>query len=234
MRWRWRPRTKRPDDWATTQNALGVALRLLGGAAGQRDWRTPSWPSALPWKCAPASASPLHGRSPGAVSARRSGYSASAKWAQRGWRKRRRPSSWPWRCAFASACRLIGQGRRVCLGVALTVLGKREAGTARLEEAVTVCRLAVEERTRQREPLLWARLQSNLGKALQALGAREAGTLRLEEAAEVFRLAMEEWTRERVPPNWAETQTNLGNTLRMLGEREAGTVPRATATGRGS
>ena len=60
------------------------------------------------------------------------------------------------------------------LGNALATLGARESGTARLEEAVAAYRAALEEHTRARVPLEWARTQQNLGNALQTLGdARE-------------------------------------------------------------
>jgi tetratricopeptide (TPR) repeat protein len=110
------------------------------------------------------------------------------------------------------------------LGTALQVLGTREAGTARLEQAVEAFRLALEERTREHVPLEWAMTQNNLGTALAALGTREAGTARLEQAVEAFRLALEERTRERVPLEWAMTQNNLGAALQELGERQPGTV----------
>ena len=42
------------------------------------------------------------------------------------------------------------------LGDALRALGEREAGTARLEEAVAAYRAALEERTRELAPLPWA------------------------------------------------------------------------------
>ncbi|WP_199270422.1 tetratricopeptide repeat protein [Stappia indica] len=105
------------------------------------------------------------------------------------------------------------------LGLARAELGTREAGTARLEQAVETYRLALEERTRERVPLDWAMMQNNLGNALQTLGTREAGTTRLEQAVETFRLALEERARERVPLDWATTQNNLGNALRNLGAR---------------
>ncbi|BBE73218.1 tetratricopeptide repeat protein [Oharaeibacter diazotrophicus] len=108
------------------------------------------------------------------------------------------------------------------LGTALAILGAREAGTARLDEAVAAYRAALEERSRERVPLDWAMTLNNLGSALAILGAREAGTARLEEAVAAYRAALEERTRERVPLDWAATQNNLGNALRTLGEREAG------------
>ncbi|MGH7085775.1 MAG: tetratricopeptide repeat protein, partial [Acetobacteraceae bacterium] len=42
------------------------------------------------------------------------------------------------------------------LGNALRVLGEREAGTARVEEAVAAYRDALKERTREQVPLQWA------------------------------------------------------------------------------
>ena len=99
------------------------------------------------------------------------------------------------------------------LGTALWTLGQRESGTARLEEAVAAYREALEECTRERVPLEWARTQNNLGLALSTLGERESGTARLEEAVAAYREALKEWTRERVPLDWAMTQNNLGNAL---------------------
>jgi tetratricopeptide (TPR) repeat protein len=110
------------------------------------------------------------------------------------------------------------------LGNALGILGARERGTARLEEAVTAFREALQEYTRERAPLDWAMTQNNLGNALQILGARESGTARREEAVTAFRDALQEYTRERVPLDWAMTQNNLGNALGILGERESGTA----------
>ena len=110
------------------------------------------------------------------------------------------------------------------LGTALQTLGEREAGTVRLEEAITAYREALKEHTRDRVPLDWAMTQNNLGTALRVLGAREAGTARLEDAVTAFREALKERTRDRVPLDWAATQNNLGNALGTLGEREAGTA----------
>ena len=44
-------------------------------------------------------------------------------------------------------------------------LGKRESGTARLEQAVAAFTEALKERTRERVPLYWAATQNNLGTA---------------------------------------------------------------------
>jgi tetratricopeptide (TPR) repeat protein len=99
-------------------------------------------------------------------------------------------------------------------------LGKRESGTARLEEAAVAYRELLKEWTQEKAPLDWAMTQNNLGTALWALGVRESSTARLEEAAAAYREALKEWTREKVPLQWARAQLNLGNTLSTLGERE--------------
>ena len=110
------------------------------------------------------------------------------------------------------------------LGITLAVLGGREPGTARLEEAIETHRAVLAEHTRARAPLDWATTQNNLGNALSALGARESGTALLEEAVAAYRAALQERTRGRVPLEWATTQNNLGNALLRLGERESGTA----------
>jgi tetratricopeptide (TPR) repeat protein len=87
------------------------------------------------------------------------------------------------------------------LGNALAMLGERESGTARLEEAVSAYREALQELTRARVPLDWATTHMNLGNALSRLGERESGTARLEEAV-------------------AMTQNNLALVYRALYDKE--------------
>ena len=96
------------------------------------------------------------------------------------------------------------------LAVALSILGERESGTDRLEEAVTAYRSALEERTRDRVPLDWAMTQMNLGFTLTRLGERQADTSSLEKAVQAYENALLEHTRERVPMQWATTQVNMG------------------------
>ena len=112
---------------------------------------------------------------------------------------------------------------QMTLGAALTILGERERGTERLEQAVTAYTEALKERTRERAPLDWAGTQSSFGAALTTLGERERGTERLEQAVTAFTEALKERTRERVPLDWASTQSNLGAALTILGKRERGT-----------
>lgn len=57
-------------------------------------------------------------------------------------------------------------------GDAIPGLGEREAGTARLEEAIEAYRSALLERTRERVPADWATIQNNLERTLQSLEDR--------------------------------------------------------------
>jgi tetratricopeptide (TPR) repeat protein len=103
----------------------------------------------------------------------------------------------------------------------------RDRGDNRaLTTAITGCRAALEELTRDRVPLDWARTQLDLGVALERLGERESGTEHLNQAVTAFRAALEENTRDRVPLDWAKTQLALGVALKTLGERESGTEQR--------
>jgi tetratricopeptide (TPR) repeat protein len=91
--------------------------------------------------------------------------------------------AFPLEVAAALACRMLATTENPderayannLLGMALSTLGGRESGTARLEEAVAAYRAALEEHTRDRVPLNWAGTQNNLGTALQTLGERESG-----------------------------------------------------------
>lgn len=101
-------------------------------------------------------------------------------------------------------------------GVALNLLGEREADCEKLEQAFAAHRLALEEFSRENEPDSWAMAQVGIGNALLSLGTRKADRERLESAAAAFRAAMEEYTPERAPFRWALAQNNLGNALLWL------------------
>jgi hypothetical protein len=87
------------------------------------------------------------------------------------------------------------------LGAALRLLGERESGTARLEEAVAAFREALQEFTRARVPLKWAMTQMNLGRSSLPI----ANPCRKIPA--------------RVPLQWAKSTGNQGVALMLLAER---------------
>jgi tetratricopeptide (TPR) repeat protein len=115
------------------------------------------------------------------------------------------------------------------LGNALLILGQRESGTARLDEAVVAYHEALKEYTRERVPLDWAMTQNNLGNALLSLGERESGTARLDEAVVAYHEALKEYTRERVPLDWAMSFGNRGVALMLIAERTKDAVMAQTA-----
>jgi tetratricopeptide (TPR) repeat protein len=102
--------------------------------------------------------------------------------------------------------------------------GDQKGENSALFVSIATYNAALEEYTRERAPLDWAKTQNNLGLALWRVGERESGTARLEEAVASFRVALQEQTRERVPLDWAMTQNGLGLVLWRLGERESGTA----------
>lgn len=110
------------------------------------------------------------------------------------------------------------------LGNALGQLGSREPGSARMEEAESAYRDALDVLRREQAPVFWATVQNNLGNVLLNLGEREPGTSRLEAAVTAFSLSLEERRRDVLPKEWAATQANLGNALQALGVRDGGTV----------
>jgi tetratricopeptide (TPR) repeat protein len=111
------------------------------------------------------------------------------------------------------------RGYHLCLGDALYQHGVTRGDNDALRSSVAAYRTALQELTRDRAPLIWARTQMSLGNALESLGERENGTGRLEEAVAAYRAALKELTHDRDPLDWARTQNNLGNALASLGER---------------
>jgi class 3 adenylate cyclase/tetratricopeptide (TPR) repeat protein len=219
------PRERDAPDWATTQNSLGVSLRMLGERENETRHlmdAVAAFRAALeerPRDRAPRDWAQTHndlGFALEMLGARDSGtaHLEEAVAAYRAALEERTRDQAPLQWATT----------QTSLGAALERLGERESGTARLEEAVAAFQAALQERTRNRVPLDWAMTQNNLGNALEALGWRESGTTHLEAAVAAYGAALQERTRDRVPLDWAMTQTNLGSALTRLGARRTGTT----------
>jgi tetratricopeptide (TPR) repeat protein len=108
------------------------------------------------------------------------------------------------------------------LGNTLAMLGDREGGTERLEQAVVAYRAVLEEYTRERMPPHWATTQHNLGNVLAMLGTRKSSVPLLEQAIEAYRSALVERPRESAPLNWADSQRGLAGALASLATRRPG------------
>ena len=97
--------------------------------------------------------------------------------------------------------------------------GANEGGNFAALASIECYHLALKERPRERVPLGWAAIQTNLASALQLLGEREHGTKRILSAISAFHLALEEYSQDKTPKPWALVQSNLGNALSVLAER---------------
>ena len=109
------------------------------------------------------------------------------------------------------------------LGYALRTVGERDAGPARLHQAVAAHKAALADASRQKSPHFWAKCQYGLGNALVSLGEREARTATLQRAIAAFRASLEAWAQTGAPLEWAETQNGLGIALSGLGDRSKDT-----------
>ncbi len=76
------------------------------------------------------------------------------------------------------------------LGAALSALGERKSGTARLEEAVAAYRDALKERTRERVPLQWATSTGNQGVAHMLVAERLGDATMAKAAARQIEVAL--------------------------------------------
>lgn len=218
-------RDENPDAWATTQNNLGVALKVLGErepGANRLEGAVSAHRAALeerPRDLVPLDWAKTHSNLGNALLELGRRESGTARLEEAAATYRAALEELPRnRVAFDWATTQIN------LGAALQEIGTRESGTDRLKEAVAALRAALEELDQDRVPLVWAMTQNNLGNALGELGTREEGTARLKEAVAAFKAALKERTRERVPLSWAATQNNLSIALCVLGKREPSTT----------
>jgi tetratricopeptide (TPR) repeat protein len=101
-------------------------------------------------------------------------------------------------------------------------LGYLEAGTDRLEEAVSIFRSALDqvEWPGDQRPTFLGEIRHNLGLALLKIGERGSGLKDLRESADVLRAALKA-ERER-PRSAAYIQLTLGEVLTRLAERDGG------------
>ena len=81
------------------------------------------------------------------------------------------------------------------LAVALAMLGERQRGTARLEEAVAAYRASLEVRTREHVPLDWASASGNQALAMLALADRTGDTASASTALAQLKQAAVEMRR---------------------------------------
>lgn len=213
-----RPRDQAPMAWAVLQSNLGLALWALGEntksaprldeaaiafrmALGEFDrQRTPG-----EWLTAQGRLGAVLMSSDALVEdLAKVALAAKASRAVLGQRDRRREP-------------LVWAGAQFDLARALARLGKRELGTANLQEAVDAYRAALEEYPAGSED--WRRAQFNLGYVLESLGERQGGSDLLKEALQIYTDLLDPEAREQAPVRWAMAQNNICVVQRAIGER---------------
>jgi hypothetical protein len=79
------------------------------------------------------------------------------------------------------------------LSAALVILGERENGTSRLEEAIATLHEALKERTREDTPFLWAQTEEKLAVAQFAFFNKSGERTHRESALNAVSGALEEY-----------------------------------------
>ena len=226
------PRSTNPQDWAMTQNNLGIALRNLGerwagprgAAAGRGDGGVPPGPHRLHPRRPPPGlghdpeqpghrAESLGERLGGAEGARRLDEAAAA-----------------YRQALAVCTRddLPQMGHDPEQPGHAAEPGRASGGAEgarRLDEAAEAYRQALAVCTRDDLPQQWAMTQNNLGTALMSWASVWAGPrgAAAGRGTEAYRQALTVYTRDDLPQQWATTQNNLVHRAKgSLGERLGG------------
>jgi len=103
------------------------------------------------------------------------------------------------------------------------VMGFQSGETAYLDVAIQSYEKALTFLPRDRHPLDWACLKSNLGGTFSTLGCRQWGVETLTKAAEALREALEELKLTRDRSECATAECTLGDVLGELGAREGST-----------
>jgi tetratricopeptide (TPR) repeat protein len=106
------------------------------------------------------------------------------------------------------------------IGNVLSLLGSREASSARLHEAIDTYNSALEEYASLRLSQDWAAVQNNIAIAYRSLGERDASTGYLKMARKACIEALEMCPRSLAREQWANIQLNLGNACTLLGGRD--------------
>lgn len=103
-------------------------------------------------------------------------------------------------------------------GVALLVIGLRTGDATRLEEAMSVCRLADESPDCKPNSPVWVPSQLNLGQVLGELGDHRRDPALMREAIALLKTLLAGLDREKAPLEWRAAQSSLGRTCLALGE----------------
>jgi tetratricopeptide (TPR) repeat protein len=207
------PRSQAPQDWASTQMALGNALDGLGvrePGTAQLEQAVTAYRAALEERTrerAPLDwAKTLSGLGE-VLESLAEHESGTARLEEA--------------VAAERAALMVLTPKQAELEWAMTQnnLGNALARLHQFDQAATAYRSALKVFTRERVPPEWASVEANLGNALSTLGMQESGTARLEQAVAAYRAALEELSPDRVPFGWAMATGNQGVALMVIADR---------------
>jgi tetratricopeptide (TPR) repeat protein len=222
------PRAERPEDWAMSQNALGIALMTLGmrqEGAEALDAAVAAFRAALEIRT--RDALPLEW----ALTQNNLGITLMRLGERQDGTLSLSAAVTAYRAALEVTARdtqpLEWAAMQNNLGNVMERLDERQQGTGAIEAAVAAYRAALEVRSREAFPRDWAMVQNNLSNALRRLATEQEGTKAqaraLNAAVSAANAALEIYTVGESPLEWAAAQNNLGTALLALGAREQGT-----------
>ncbi len=105
------------------------------------------------------------------------------------------------------------------LGNALSILGGREIGNARLLEALVEVEKTTKVWTRDKQPEKWAMAQHTTGNIYLSIGDRTSDVENYRNAGNRFLAMLEVQNIDEQPYAWAATSHNLGVALELVGRR---------------
>ncbi len=209
-----RPRATAPDEWAKSQDNLGVNSTRLGELTADR--------AALE-RAAAAFHAALEHYSGAALATERARVLTHLGVALRltGEADALKRSEAALREALTlldhDPARIEWIAAKTSLGETLHMRGANGDRGA-LEEAEAQYREALRHCHRDRWGTVWGAIQHNLGTVLEAIGERMGDANRLRAAEAAFTMALSARERANAPIEWAKSQNNLGNLEQRIGE----------------
>lgn len=215
-----------PDQWATTQNNLGVALETQGERLGGKDGMDRLDEAIAAFRAAIEVRTRENLPNEWAMTQNNLGIALQTRGARLGGQD---GIDFLGEAILAYRQALEVHTRKDMpidwartqnnLGNALKIKGERLDGQSAIDllgEAAVAYRAALEVRNREDMPIDWARTQNNIGTVLEGQGSRLNGRDSinlLNEAVSAYRQALKVLTRQHFPVQWALLQSNLGVAL---------------------
>ncbi len=214
------PQKQRRDDWATSQQAFGIALGILG----QRQGGTRNLENAIAaFEAALSIRNPKDNPQTFSESQNSLGNALGALGHRLGDEEMLKNSVQAFELALEQQTKVAGLPERTTtqnnLAAVLQSQGQRNSDTKMLKRSVDLYKEILKVWTKECGPQIWATTMNNLGTALRLLGEHRKGPKTLQQSVAAYNSALSVQTREHFPQEWAMTQNNLGAALQKFAER---------------